>query len=169
MSNGYTANSAQEYLKNAVMTAPPEQLQLMLYDGAIRFALRGQEAIRAKQREASFEALERAQKIVLELASGLRPEVNPQLAEQMAALYNFIYHRLVDGNVQQDEQAVEDALRILRHQRETWLLVLEKLKQEAQQAEQPTEAPQSASPASSYQPKRTPGPQEPSPSLNTEG
>lgn len=125
-----TGNPSQEYLKNAVMTATPEQLQLMLYDGAIRFTTRGLEAIRARDRVECFNALERAQRIVLELSNGLRPEVNRELAEQMAALYSFIFRRLVDANVHQDEKAAEDALRILRHQRETWALLMEKLTQE---------------------------------------
>lgn len=33
------------YLRDAVLTAPPEQLQLMLYDGAIRFATQAREAV----------------------------------------------------------------------------------------------------------------------------
>ena len=32
-----TAQAAQNYLKTKVFTATPEQLQLMLYDGALRF------------------------------------------------------------------------------------------------------------------------------------
>ncbi len=124
------ANPSQEYLRNAVLTATPEQLHLMLYDGAIRFALKGQEAIRAKDREGAFSALERAQRIVLELAAGLRREINPELVDRMGALYSFIYRRLVDANVNQDEQALEEALRILRYQRETWVLLMEKLKKE---------------------------------------
>ncbi|MBU0638147.1 MAG: flagellar export chaperone FliS, partial [Planctomycetes bacterium] len=126
----YAANASHEYLKNAVLTATPEQLQLMLLDGAIRLATRGQEAIRANDIEGSYNALERAQRIVLELSAGLRPEVNPELVEQMAALYNFIYRRLVDANMQRDEDAVDDALRILRHQRETWALLIEKIAKE---------------------------------------
>ena len=33
-----TQDACCEYVRNAVMTATPEQLQMMLYDGAIRFA-----------------------------------------------------------------------------------------------------------------------------------
>jgi flagellar protein FliS len=124
------ANASQQYLKNAVMTAGPEQLHLMLLEGAVRFATRGKEAVEQKDVEAAFNALERAQRIVLELSNGLRREVNPELVDQMAALYAFVYRRLVDGSVQRDAQAVDDALRILRHQRETWVMLIEKLKQD---------------------------------------
>jgi flagellar protein FliS len=122
-----SAKASQEYLKGAVMTAPPEQLQLMLFDGAIRFTLRGKEALQRDDIEGAFNGFERAQRIVLELNNGLRREVNPELVDQMAALYNFIFRRLIDANVHRDVQAAEDALRILRHQRETWAMLIEKL------------------------------------------
>ena len=137
----YAANPSQEYLKNAVMTANPEQLHLMLYDGAIRFATRGREALQAGNREEAFNALDRAQRIVLELSDGLRPEANPKLAERMAALYSFIYRRLIDANLHQDEKASDDALRILRHQRETWVMLIEKLAQDAPPTTGPEPAP----------------------------
>jgi flagellar protein FliS len=119
-----------EYLRSAVLTATPEQLHLMLYDGAIRFATRGGEALRAGDREAAFHAFERAQLIVLEMINGIQPEANPELGDRMLALYSFVYRRLVDANVKRDEQAVDDALRVLRHQRETWVMLLEKVQKE---------------------------------------
>ena len=125
-----TSDASRQYLKNSVMTASAEQLHLMLLDGAIRFALRGREAIEAGDIEAMFNSLERAQRIVLELSNGLRREINPELVDRMAALYAFIFRRLVDANMQRDTQGVDDAVRILRHQRETWALLIEKLKKE---------------------------------------
>jgi len=124
------ATPSSEYVRNAVLTATPEQLQLMLYDGAIKHAARARDAVGAKDREGAFNAMERAQRIVLELSNGLRREVNPALADQMAALYSFIYRRLIDANIHQDVEALDDALRILRQQRETWVLLMEKLRQE---------------------------------------
>jgi flagellar protein FliS len=135
------ANASQQYLKNAVMTAGPEQLHLMLLEGAVRFATRGKEAIEQKDVEAAFNALERAQRIALELSNGLRREINPELVDQMAALYAFVYRRLLDGSVQRDAQAVEDALRILRHQRETWVMLIEKLAQDTPGTTSPEPAP----------------------------
>ena len=128
-----SAKASQEYLKSAVMTAAPEQLQLMLYDGAIRFTLRGKDALERNDAEGAYNGFERAQRIVLELNCGLRREVNPELVDQMTALYDFIYRRLIDANVHRDAAAADDALRILRHQRETWTMLLGKLAAEASQ------------------------------------
>jgi flagellar protein FliS len=132
-----SAKASKEYLKGAVMTASPEQLQLMLLDGAIRFTLRGKEALEKDDTEAAFNGFERAQRIVLELNNGLRRDVNPELVDRMAALYDFIFRRLIDANVHRETQAAEDALRILRHQRETWMLLIEKLTREAPQTTPP--------------------------------
>ncbi len=124
------------YLRNAVMTARPEQLQLMLYDGAIRFVSQAREAIEKKEIENSFNLLTRAQNIVREMEHGLRHEVAPEICGQMASLYQFVFGKLVDANVNKDLQAIDDALKVLRHQRETWAILADKV-QKAQTAESP--------------------------------
>jgi flagellar protein FliS len=131
---------SHEYLKNAVLTATPEQLQLMLYDGAIRFATQGKEALAASDRENAFNAFDRAQRIVLELGNGINRDVNPELADQMLALYNFVFRRLVEANVEQDEQAADEALTIVRHMRETWVMLMDKLKRETASLARPIDA-----------------------------
>ena len=125
------STSAQDaYLRNAVMTATPEQLQLMLYDGAIRFTRQGLDALEAKDFEGSFNALSRAQKIILELQSGLRREVNPKLCDQMAQLYQFIYNQLVDASINHRTEPLVESIKLLDYQRETWVLLIEKLNTE---------------------------------------
>ena len=118
---------AQNYHRTRVLTATPEQLQLMLYDGAIRFAEQARPALEAKNWEVSFEALTRAQKIISELISSLRHDVAPDMCGQLAALYNFVYRKLVDANVSHSIASLDDALRILRYQRETWTLLMQQL------------------------------------------
>ncbi len=133
-----------EYLRNQILTASPEQLQMMLYDGAIRFSRQGREAIERKDVEGSYNALTRAQRIVLEMLNGLNHDVNPELCARMAALYTFVYRRLVEAGVQKDIKAVDDALRILEYQRETWRMLMEKLSQ--QRGRMVQAAPSTASP-----------------------
>lgn len=117
----------QSYLRNTVLQATPEQLQLLLYDGALRFASQGREALERKDYEASYEKLSRSQAIVLEMEAGLRPEVNRKLCEQMSSLHNFVYRKLVQATVQRDVSPLDDAVKILRQMRETWVLLLEKV------------------------------------------
>ena len=129
-----TNPTSQAYLRDAVMTASPEQLQLMLYDGAIRFASEGREALVAEDWEKAFDKLSRAQKIVLEMERGLNPEVAPELCDRMSALYMFVYRKLVDGCVGHDTKSLDDALEVLRFERETWVMLKEKLAKEQAEA-----------------------------------
>lgn len=115
------------YLRDAVMTATPEQLQLMLYDGCIRFTQQGRDAIQQKDYETSYEKLTRAQNIVLEMQNGLNYDVNRELCERVASIYGFLYRKLVDACVHRDVGAIDDALKILRMERETWQILVDKV------------------------------------------
>ena len=117
------------YLRDAVLTATPEQLQLMLYDGAIRFATQGRDALLEKDYATSFERLTRAQQIISEMQAGLNYEVNRELCERVASIYNFLFRKLVDANVNHDVAAVDDALKVLRIERKTWQILVDKVNQ----------------------------------------
>lgn len=121
---------SNEYLRNAVMTASPEQLQLMLYDGAIRFTRQGITGLEQKNWEDVFNGFSKAQKIVLEMVNGLNYDVDPELCKRTAGLYNFIYRKLVDASVNRDLELANESLKLLEYQRETWVLLLEKLHKE---------------------------------------
>lgn len=144
----YGPQASQSYLRNSVMTASQEQLHLMLLDGAIRFTSRAQEALEKADHEATFNALERAQRIVLELSNGLVRDRNPELVDRMIGLYAFVFRRLVDASIERSVTPIEEALRILRHQRETWAILMERVKlpTDGQRAEpEPAEASTNAS------------------------
>ena len=137
--------SANPYLRDAVLTATPEQLQLMLYDGAIRFAMQAREALLKKDYETAYLRLTRAQNIVIEMLSGLNYDVNADLCRRMASIYNFIYRKLVDSCVRREAQGIDDALKVLRTERETWQLLVEKVGR-VRQGDEPAEpTPTSAS------------------------
>jgi len=120
-------NDVNPYLKTRVMTATPEELHLMLYDGAIKYTGQAREAIAARDIQASYDLLVRAQNIVLELLGGLKHDLAPELCGKQAALYNFIYRRLVEANLHKDVAALDDAIKILHYCRETWILLMGKL------------------------------------------
>ncbi len=147
-------NPTNEYLRSAVMTATPEQLQLMLYDGAIRFTRQGIEGIRQKQWEDAFNGFNRAQKIVLELINALNYDVDRDLCTRMAGLYQFIYRKLVEASVDRNAAAGEEVLGLLAYQRETWVLLIEKLRQEREGRDAP--AKPAAGPAPSNDPTLQP-------------
>jgi flagellar protein FliS len=119
--------AAQNYLKTKVFTATPEQLQLMLYDGAIRFGEQARAALEAKNYEQSYNSIARVQRIITEMQSSLKHDIAPDLCKKMAALYNYIYRRLVEANIEHNMKSLEEALDLLRYQRETWTMLLDKL------------------------------------------
>ena len=114
-------------MRTKVLTATPEQLQLMLYDGAIRYSEQARVALEQKKFEQSFELLTRAQKIIAELTSSLKHKLAPDLCGKLASLYNYVYRKLVEANVSHTVSSVDEALKILRYQRETWAILLDQL------------------------------------------
>ncbi len=135
-------STGNPYLRDAVLTAAPEQLHLMLYDGCIRNALQARDALEKEEYETSYERLTRAQNIILEMRNGLNYEVNRELCERVAGIYGFLYRKLLDANIHRDVSAIDDALKVLRIERETWRLVVEKIAQarEGDPAGAPSEA-----------------------------
>lgn len=123
--------SENPYLRDAVLTATPEQLQLMLYDGVIRYATQARDSIDHNEHEQSYDRLTRAQHIVLEMQNGLNYDVNPELCKRVASIYTFLYHKLVDACVNRDTGAIDDALRVLRIERETWQILVDKVNKAA--------------------------------------
>ena len=123
-------NQNEAYVKTQILTARPEQLTLMLLDGAVRFVERAKECLHQEQFDGSYQALSRAEEIVIELLNSLRPESAPELCRQQASLYLFIYQKLVEANMYRDIERAEQALRVLTAVRETWIMLLEKLQAE---------------------------------------
>ena len=122
-----TPANVNGYLRTKVLTATPEQLQLMLYDGAIRFAEQGKAALARGDFDASYALLVKSQKIVIELTCGLKRDMDADLCQNLVGLYNFTYMKLVEANVHREASAVDEALDVLKYQRETWVMLLDKL------------------------------------------
>ena len=120
-------NPALNYLRTRVLTATPEQLQMMLYDGAIRFAEQAKAALQAKDFEKSYNMISRVQKIITEMSCTLKHDVYPELCGKLASLYNYAYRKLIEANIDHKPEPLDDALEVLRYQRETWALLLDQL------------------------------------------
>ena len=119
--------AAQTYLRTKVLTATPEQLQMMLFDGAIRFGEQARKALEEKNYEQSFTLISKLQKIISELSCSLKHDLFPELCGKLAALYNYAYRRLIQASVYHEIQAMDDAMKVMHYQRETWSLLLGEL------------------------------------------
>jgi flagellar secretion chaperone FliS len=117
----------QQYLRTRVMTATPEQLQMMLYDGALRFAEQAKAALEARDFERSYNTISRVQKIITELSCTLKRDRFPELCDKLTALYSYVFKKLVEANVDHSVEALDEAIGLLRYQRETWAMLLDQL------------------------------------------
>ncbi len=121
------ASARDTYLETEVLTATPQKLQLMLIDGALRFVELARHHWKNDKDEEACEALIRAQRIVTELLGGLNKDVDPDLAGKVASIYLFVFRTLLAANNERDEEKLDDVVRILNIERETWRQVCEKL------------------------------------------
>jgi flagellar protein FliS len=159
-----TLSPRDAYLETQVLTAPPQKLRLMLIEGAMRFAQQAGAYWQAEQWEAGLEANIRAREILGELMSSLDPEQSP-LAKQILPIYNFVFRTLTEAQLAHDQAKLQDALRVLGEERETWRQVCEALPgDEHRPAPQTTEitaathtAARAASPGASDSRSQLPG------------
>ena len=111
-------NPAAAYRNQQIMMASPEQLTLMLYDGAIRFLRASITAIDAKDIEKAHEMNMRTQEIVREFRDTLNMDI--ELSANWDQLYEFMEYRLVEGNMKQDKAMLQEVFDLLKEMRDTW-------------------------------------------------
>ncbi|QXG75055.1 flagellar export chaperone FliS [Modestobacter sp. L9-4] len=107
------------YLGDAVTTASPQQLLVMLYDRLALDLERGQTALVAGDREAASQQLQHAQEIVMELQGSLRVDVW-EGGPRLAALYTWLLTELISANVKGDVRRIGDCRRIVEPLRDAW-------------------------------------------------
>jgi len=120
--NGYN-KIADQYLENAVMTATPEELTLMLYDGAIKFMNQAIVYIESKNISKANAALLRAQDIFTELMSTLKEEY--EISKHLHGLYDYFNRTLVEANIKKDANLVKEVIHLTKELRDTWAQAME--------------------------------------------
>jgi len=118
------------YLRTKVLTASPEELRLMLLDGALHFLAIGREGLAAKTYEKVYEGFWQSKAIVMELITSLRPEHAPELCSRMSGLYTYIYRLLMEASFQRDMTKADEAQKLLEYERETWVMLMDRLSAE---------------------------------------
>ena len=128
-------NMANAYKTQQIMTAAPDQLTLMLYNGAIRFVEESMTALEQKDFAKSHERNLRAQDIVREFMATLDMKI--ELSKNWLSLYDYIEYRLIQGNIKKDKTQLDEAKSMLTELRDTWVEVMKKTR-----AERPVVMPQ---------------------------
>lgn len=117
--NAY-ANQMNHYRENQILNATPEQILIMLYDGAIRFCREAQMAMEVGDLSKQADKISRAMAIVTEFSNTLNREVGGDIAENLDALYAFMNRELVRANLEKDPSPVKTVEVLLSDLRETW-------------------------------------------------
>lgn len=122
---------ARTYRSNAVLTASPGQLVLMLYDGALRaLALTRDAFTRPEEDVARLQVINqqllKAQAIIGELQSGLNFEAGGEVASTLDQVYEYYNRRLFEANMRKQVAPVVEVERLIGELRAGWAEMLTK-------------------------------------------
>lgn len=111
------------YQSQAVGTAGPLQLVLMLYDRALAAIARSEWALKNRERgslELAHKELTRAQDIVTELMLSLDHDKGGEISSSLNAIYQFCLDQLTQANLNKDASALPFVAKSLTDLREAW-------------------------------------------------
>ena len=111
-------NPYDKYKQNSVFTATKEELTLMLYEGALKFANQGITAIEEKDYAKANDLIIKVENIIREFQITLNQDV--EVSKQLSPLYDYIYNLLVDGNMKKDVAKLSEARDLIREFRNMW-------------------------------------------------
>ncbi len=118
------------YFKHKVLTASPQELRLLLLDGALHFVDLGREGLANEDWEAVYEGFSQAKAIVMELITSLNYEVDHDLCARVQSLYSYIYSLLIDASFKRDDDKAKEARERLAFERETWAMLIAQIHDE---------------------------------------
>ena len=109
----------QAYQESAVLTATPERLVVMLYDGAHRFLFQAAVAMREGNIEVVNNRLQRAEAIIDELNTTLDMSAG-EVAERLRAIYLFCRRHLLQARLKRSAEMIDDVDRLLDTVGDAW-------------------------------------------------
>lgn len=113
-------NPYQQYRESNILTASKGGLLLMTYDGATRFITQAKAHMSTKAYEQQNTCIIKAQRLLLELIYTLNPNADRDLAQRLTQLYEYMFNRLVEANVNDDQAALDEVLWHLSELRSAW-------------------------------------------------
>ena len=106
------------YVTNAVRSATPGQLIIMLYDGLIRFATDARDLLR--EGKPAADSVNRSIRILTELNVCLRFEVAPEFCDRLSKLYEFYTVELSKAMHQHQPEIITSILPMIENLRDAW-------------------------------------------------
>ena len=113
------ASSSEAYRRVDIETASQGRLIVMLFNGAIRQALKGQRKIEAGKGTGAHPHLIQAQEIISELRSALNLNAG-EVAYNLDRSYEYFHHLLVTANIKKAVEPIEECVGLMTSMRDTW-------------------------------------------------
>lgn len=125
---GMSQNPAAAYAKVsneiAVETANPHRLIMMLFEGAQTAIVMARTHMEQKLVAEKGADISRAIDIITNgLLASLDIQQGGELAERLAALYDYIAHRLLWANLKNDRAALDEAASLLGELQSAWAMI----------------------------------------------
>ena len=118
--NAYAAAApTSAYKESAVLTAPPEQLVLMLYDGINRFLFQATVAMRDNNPVLVNNKLQRAEAIIDELIATLDHSAG-EISDRLNAIYLYSRRALGEARIEKSPEKIEHVQGLIRDLRDAW-------------------------------------------------
>ncbi len=111
-------NPYDKYRMNAINTATPEELTLMLYNGALKFCNQAKAAFEEKDYIKANKLVQRVEDIIREFQITLNRKY--EISEQLDMMYDYIYRCLVNANIKKSTELLDEATGLIRTMRDTW-------------------------------------------------
>ena len=113
-----TQNPKMQVLQKQVETASKEELTLMLYEGGIKFLNQAVIAVEKNDVVKANNLIQRVEDIVREFQITLNHDY--EVSKHLNLLYDYMYNRLVEANLQKDVEILNEVLGMFREMRDTW-------------------------------------------------
>lgn len=110
----------KQYQQSQIQTASPEQILIMLYDGAIQFLNKALRHIEEKDIQETHNNIIAAQRIITEFMNTLDVEAGGEVCRNLYSLYEYLHYRLVQANIQKSPDMINEVLRHLKDLKATW-------------------------------------------------
>jgi flagellar protein FliS len=116
----YAGNQTAAYRQQAILTAPPGRLVVMLYDGCLRFLFQSAHAMREGDRQTSLQRMRRAEAIIDELTVTLDHDRGGVVASRLHGIYAFARKQLLDAWRESDADKIDEVSGLLSELRDAW-------------------------------------------------
>lgn len=110
----------KQYQQTQIQTATPEKLLIMLYNGAINFLNKSKVYLEQRDFAQTNTFLLKAQAIITEFMNTIDWDPNPEFAQNLYNLYEFMNYTLIQANIHKDAEKIDVVIDLLKTLKSAW-------------------------------------------------